>query len=200
MIAGVCSPPPDERKRELPTMLLDVEDEETIHLLLHYVVRLSLPTGQLKVTTSRATYGGWLGRSIPSTYGGAYAFLTRTKEHAVLIHLERIDRSKPRALEVVVAEELVHMRDRLDGDLRRHAKHGHDRIAHNVAALTGASLDEIRSALLPVNRRPLRYTYECPTCRGQVRRRVRGTWSCSRCSSRFDRRHVLRLVADDGAQ
>ena len=179
-------------------MLLDVRDEETIHLLLIYIARLSLPTDQLRVTTSRATYAAWLGRPVPSTYGGAYAFLSRTREHAVLIHLERIDRERPRALEVVVAEELVHMRDRLDGDTRRHAKHGHDRIAHTVAALTGATLEEIRGALLPVQRRALRYTYECPTCRMRLRRRVRGTWSCRRCSPRFDRRHVFQLIADDG--
>ncbi|MFM9106053.1 MAG: hypothetical protein ACKOWF_05065 [Chloroflexota bacterium] len=179
-------------------MLLDVQDDETVHLLLVYIERLSLPTDRLKVTTSRATYGAWLGRSVPSTYGGAYAFLGRTREHAVLIHLERIDRGRPRALEVVVAEELVHMRDRLDGDLRRHAKHGHDRIAHKVAALTGATLEEIRGALLPVARRPLRYLYQCPTCGVQIRRRVKGTWSCKRCAPRFDRRHVLRLIDDAG--
>ena len=56
------------------------------------------------------------------------------------------------------------MRDRLDGDLRRHAKHGHDRIAHRVSALTGATLEEIRASLLPPVRRPARYTYECPSC------------------------------------
>jgi predicted SprT family Zn-dependent metalloprotease len=177
-------------------MLLDVHDDETIHLLLIYIERLGLPMERLKVTTCRATYGRWLGRPVPSAYGGAYAFLPRTKEHAILIHLERIDRTAPRAVEVVVAEELVHMRDRLDGDLRRHAHHGHDRIARRVAELTGVSPGEIRAALLPVRRRELRYTYQCPTCGIQVRRRVRGTWSCSRCSPRFDRRHVLQLVAD----
>ena len=44
------------------------------------------------------------------------------------------------------------MRDRLDGDLRRHAKHGYDRIAHRVSALTGATLDEIRTSVRAADR------------------------------------------------
>jgi ribosomal protein L37AE/L43A len=90
------------------------------------------------------------------------------------------------------------MRDHLDGDRRRHAKHGYDRIAHRVAALTGATLDEIRAALLPVRRRPPRFLYACPACHGRVARRLRGTWSCGRCSPVFDPRFRLRLVADAG--
>lgn len=180
-------------------MLLDVDHPETIRLLAHYVSRLSLPTDRLRVTTSRAAYARWLGRrSIPAALGGAYAFLSRPGQHAILINLDRIDLSQPRALEIVVAEELVHMRDRLDGDLRRHAKHGHDRIARRVASLTGATLAEVRSALLPVRRRPLRYVYACPTCATRVERRVRGQWSCGRCAPSFDPRHRLALVEDRG--
>jgi predicted SprT family Zn-dependent metalloprotease len=95
----------------------------------------------------------------------------------------------------VVAEELIHMRDHLDGDRRRHSHHGYDRIAVRVSDLTGASLEEIRSALLPVDRRPIRYVYECPQCRRQVGRRRKGTWSCGSCSPAFDRRFILRLRA-----
>jgi predicted SprT family Zn-dependent metalloprotease len=102
-------------------------------------------------------------------------------------------------VELVVAEELVHMRDRLDGDRRRHAKHGYDRIAHRVAALTGASLDEIRACLLPATRRPLRYLYACPGCNRHVRRRVRGTWSCAACSPTFDPRFTLTLIDEEPA-
>ncbi|MCC6314363.1 MAG: hypothetical protein IT337_10160 [Thermomicrobiales bacterium] len=185
------------RKTE-PIMLLDVDHPETARLIEIYLDRLDLPRERLRVTTSRATYGQWLGRRIPSALGGAYAYLSRSSEHAVLINLERIDLSQPRALEVVVAEELVHMRDRLDGDLRRHAKHGYDRIALRVAALTGASLEEIRSALIPVARRRLRYVYECPTCRAQIARRARGAWSCGHCARAYDPRHRLRLVVDRG--
>lgn len=178
-------------------MLLDTRDAETIALLERYLRRLDLPTDRLWVTTDRATFAGWLGRRVKPAYGGAYAFLAGPQVHAILIHLARIDRTKPRSVEIVVAEELVHMRDQLDGDRRRHAHHGHDRIAHRVAGLTGATLDEIRSCLLPVRRRPLRYRYACPGCDREVRRRVRGTWSCARCAPRFDRRFVLRLVAEE---
>lgn len=164
------------------------------HLVKEYVERLALPTDKLRVTTNRKTYSGWLGRRIASSYGGAYCFLRRAGVHAILINLDRIDQTQPRAVEVVVAEELIHMRDRLDGDLRGHAKHGHDRIAYRVADITGASLDEIRSALVPVKRRPYRYIYACPNCGIRVPRKRTGRWSCGRCSPRFDRRFVLEIV------
>lgn len=181
-------------------MLLDVDDCETTHFVLQYVERLALPTDRLRVTTSRVTFARWLGRRrMPSSLGGAYAYLPGEGDHVVLINLSRIDRTQPKAVEIVVAEELVHMRDRLDGDVRRHAHHGHDRIAHRVAALTGASLDEIRTALLPSARRPVRYVYACPSCTFRVERRVRGRWSCGRCSPRFNARHELRLVEDRAA-
>ena len=179
-------------------MILDTDDRETAELVARYVAKLALPTDRLRVTTDRASYARWLGRRIDARLGGAYCYLPGPDLHAVLINLPRIDRSRPRSLEIVVAEELVHLRDRLDGDLRRHARHGHDRIAHRVAALTGASLEEVRACLLPVARRPLRYLYACPTCHTEVRRRVRGTWSCGRCAPRYDPRYRLRLVADRG--
>lgn len=175
-------------------------DETVTALVGRYVALLALPADRLWVTTDRAEYGRWLGRRVPSAYGGAYCYLRKQDIHAVLIHLDRIDRTQPKAVEVVVAEELVHMRDQLDGDQRRHAKHGYDRIAHRVAALTGASLDEIRSALIPVKRRAPKYIYACPGCGARVARRRRGTWSCGRCSPVFDRRFVLQVVETlDGA-
>jgi hypothetical protein len=172
-----------------------VEHAETRELLQRYITLLDLPVDRLKVTTERAVFETWLGRRIGSSMGGAYAFVPRLSQHLILINLARIDLSQPRALEVVVAEELVHMRDRLDGDLRRHAKHGHDRIAFRVAELTGATLEEIRGALLPSARRPALYVYRCPACGLSVPRRKRGTWSCSRCAPSFDRRFVLQPVA-----
>ncbi len=176
------------------TIEFDQCDEGLITLVQRYCRLLDLPEDRLRVTTSRATYRQWIGRPVPSAYGGAYCFHSRTAAHLVLINLERIDREQPRAVEIVVAEELVHMRDRLDGDTRRHAHHGHDRIARRVAALTGASLDDIRSALKPVSRRPLRYLYGCPACGLTVGRRRKGVWSCARCSPRFDRRFQMRIV------
>lgn len=178
-------------------MILDVDDEETLRFIAHYLVTLSLPTAELQITTSRTQFQQWLGRAVSGSIGGAYAYHPVKRTHLVLINLPRIDRSKSKSLEIVVAEELIHMRDRLDGDLRRHAKHGHDRIAHRVAALTGATLDEVRGCLVSQTRRPYRYLYECPRCRMTIRRRQRGTWSCARCASRFDPKLVLKLVRDD---
>lgn len=177
--------------------MLEVDDQETVQLVTKYVALLQLPTGDLRVTTNRGTFERWLGRRVSGSIGGAYVFLPSRREHLVLINLPRIDRSRPRSVEIVVAEELIHMRDRLDGDLRRHAKHGYDRIAHRVASLTGASLEEIRGCLLPKETRPLRYLYACPRCNMTVPRARRGTWSCGRCSRRFDPKLVLRLVRDD---
>lgn len=176
-------------------MLLDVRDEETLSLLHHYLSVLALPADRLCVTTDPRTFVGWLGRRISLSLGGAYAYLTRSGKHLVLVNLDRIDRSQPKAVEIVVAEELIHMRDRLDGDLRRHARHGYDRVAYRVAALTGATLAEIRSCLLPVQHRPFRYLYVCPGCGRRTPRRVRGTWSCRWCAPTFNPRFVLRLAA-----
>ena len=177
-------------------MILDQCDARLCELVDHYSVLLNLPVDHLRVTTSRATYRVWIGRTVPSAYGGAYCYVGRTGAHAILINLERIDQDQPRSVELVVAEELIHMRDQLDGDTRRHSHHGYDRIAHRVAALTGVTLDEIRTTLKPVARRPLKYLYQCPGCGLTVGRRRKGTWSCARCSPRFDRRYQMRIVED----
>jgi predicted SprT family Zn-dependent metalloprotease len=178
-------------------LILETFDAETIDLIERYALILRLPTDRLHVTTERSTFERWLGRRAGSGIGGAYAFVARSGTHLVLINLARIDRSRAKSLEIVVAEELIHMRDRLDGDIRRHARHGYDRIAERVAALTGASLDEVRSSLLPRRSQPFRYLYACPGCGVAVRRRRRGTWSCGRCAARFDPRFVLQLVRDE---
>ena len=170
-----------------------VDHEVTCRHLEQYVARLDLPTDHLRVTTERRDFERWLGRRVRGSIGGAYAFARASGEHLVFINLPRIDQSRPRSLEVVVAEELLHMRDRLDGDLRRHAKHGYDRIAHRVSALTGATLEEIRASLVPPTPRPARYLYGCPSCGVRVPRQKQGTWSCGRCAPRFDPRFVLVL-------
>jgi predicted SprT family Zn-dependent metalloprotease len=175
-----------------------VDHEETRELIQRYVARLELPTNRLRVTTERRNFERWLVRRLRSSIGGAYAFAAASGEHLILINLPRIDQSRPRSLEVVVAEELLHMRDRLDGDSRRHAKHGYDRIAHRVSALTGATLEEIRASLVPPTRRPARYLYGCPSCGVRVPRQKQGTWSCGRCAPRFDMRFILQLQSASG--
>jgi hypothetical protein len=155
-------------------VVLETNDTETEVLIAPYVALHNMPTNDLRITTERRTFERWLGRRVSSPTGSAYAFSTTERAHIVLINLPRVHRSRPLSLEIVVAEELIHMRDRLDGDLRRHVKFGYDRIADRVAAITGASLDKIRVCLVPVKRRPLRCLYLCPKCQKTVRRRRRG--------------------------
>ena len=191
-------PVPDSPRRRLSitsdiVMNWLVDHEETRELLERYVALLALPTDRLRVTTERRVFESWLGRRLRSSIGGAYAFSPTSSDHLILINLPRIDQSRPRSLEVVIAEELLHMRDRLDGDLRRHAKHGHDRIAQRVSALTGATLDEIRASVRAPSQRPGPYVYACPNCGVQVPRQRQGTWSCGRCAPRFDPKFLLRL-------
>ncbi|MGH2560110.1 MAG: hypothetical protein ACRDJH_13675 [Thermomicrobiales bacterium] len=175
-------------------MVTDEVESHLLDLINSTLSALSMSSEQLRVTTRQPTFERWLGRRLGSSVGGAYAYLSGEDAHLVLINLKRIDLRQPRAMEIVVVEELIHMRDRLDGDHRRHAKHGYDRIAMRVAKMTGASLEEVRSCLIPPRRRPYRYLYECATCGATVRRRRTGLWSCGRCAPRFDRRHVLFLA------
>lgn len=163
-------------------------------LCLQYGHDFNLFDHPLKITTSRRVFGRWLGRRIPSSYGGAYVFLPHNKTHAILINLERIDHSNPISLRVVVIEELMHMRDWLDGDHRRHAKHGHDRIAYRVAEIAGATMDEVRTALIPVQPRGYRYLYACPNCSQTIQRKRTGRWACRHCFERTGHRYLLRIV------
>lgn len=164
-------------------------------LMQRYGEYFDLLQHRLRITTSRKVFGRWLGRRIPSSYGGAYVHLSHSDTHAILINLERIDHSRPKSLEIVVAEELMHMRDWIDGDRRGHAKHGHDRIALRVAHVTGASMDDVRSALVPVQPRQYRYIYQCPNCGHNVPRKRRGTWACRPCYNATGRKHQLQIVA-----
>jgi len=162
----------------------------------HFGSMLRVDGESVLVTTSKATFEKLLGRRVGSSIGGAYIFLPHRQRHLILINLPRLNPDEPRAIELVVAEELIHLRDWLDGDRRRHAKHGYDRIAYRVADLAGATLDEVRNCLRPAKRRGYRWVYACPGCGVKVYRKRRGTWSCGRCSPTFDRRFVLRIVAE----
>lgn len=161
-----------------------------------YAALLGIEHEPALVTVSKAQFEAWLGRRVSSSLGGAYVFSRRLDRHLILVNVPRLNPHALRAIELVVAEELIHLRDWSIGDRRRHARHGYDRIAHEVARITGASLDEIRSVLLPPERRPFKWLYACPGCGITVRRRRKGTWSCARCSPSFDRRFVLKLVGE----
>ncbi len=178
--------------------LAEEQSEVRAHIE-RYAALLGVEREAALVTTSKQQFETWLGRRVSSSLGGAYVFSRRLNRHLILINLPRLNPASPRAVELVVAEELIHLRDWTIGDRRRHAKHGYDRIAHEVSRLTGATLDEIRSVLLPPAQRPFKWHYACPGCGITVPRRRRGTWSCARCSPTFDRRFVLRLVGEVSA-
>lgn len=182
-------------------MIFDGCDDRLVEYVRVYTNRLRLPTEDLWITTNRSTFDRWVGRKVGGSIGGAYVFHPGRGKHLVLINTKRIDHSRPKSLEIVVAEELLHMRHRIDGDRRRHAKHGYDRIAIEVARLTGASMDDVRHCVRPVVRRQPKYVYACPRCGMEVHRRRTGIWSCGRCAPRFDPRVQLRIVRRlDGVQ
>lgn len=161
-----------------------------------YAALLGIERELMCVTGSKALFEQWLGRKIGSSLGGAYVHSRRQRKHLILINLPRLNPELPIAVELVVAEELIHLRDWVMGDRRRHSKHGHDRIAHEVARVTGASLEDIRNSLIPTRQLPFRWIYRCPGCGMMVKRKRKGTWSCARCANRFDPRFVLQLVGE----
>ena len=173
-----------------------VRDPHCRALLHHYLDRLGLAGHPLRATDDRALFEQWLGRRVSAQIGGGFVYQPRLKTHLILISLARIDLSKPKSLEIVVAEETLHMRDWIDGDRRRHARHGYDRIAFRVAELADASIEDVRGCLLPTVRRPFKYEYGCPRCGVVIKRRVKGTWSCGRCSPKFDRRCLFQLIRE----
>ena len=175
-------------------MILDTDDARIAVLVDTYTARLALPTSDLWITTNRTRYNEWVGRRVGGSIGGAYVYHPGRGKHLILINLKRIDLSQPKSLEIVVCEELLHMRHRIDGDRRRHAKHGYDRIAVQVSELTGATMEEVRTCVKPVKRRTPKYVYACPKCKMEVPRSRVGVWSCGRCSPTFDRRYQLRIV------
>jgi hypothetical protein len=115
----------------------------------------------------------------------------------------------PASAEVTVAHELIHLRDRVQGQPRRHRCHGNDAISLDEALITGRDPEALRvqlreetdrreAALRSV--RPYRYLYRCPNCEKEyyrVRKYGRAT-SCGRCDSRFNPNFELRLESTLG--
>jgi predicted SprT family Zn-dependent metalloprotease len=110
----------------------------------------------------------------------------------------------PASAEVTVAHELIHLRDRVQGQPRRHRCHGNDAIALDEALITGRDPEVLRTQLREETdrreaalraARPYRYLYRCPHCGKdyyRVRRYTRPT-SCGKCDSRFNPTFELRL-------
>ncbi|CAN5661122.1 hypothetical protein BH09CHL1_BH09CHL1_33870 [soil metagenome] len=171
-------------------------DEEIQALARRYAALLEIEHQPTWITGSKALFEDWIGRKIGSSLGGAYVYSRRRRRHLILINRPRLNPELPIATELVVAEELIHLRDWVIGDRRRHSKHGYDRIAHEVARVTGASLDDIRNCLKPTRQLPFRWIYRCPGCGMMVKRKRKGIWSCARCANRFDPRFVLQLVGE----
>jgi hypothetical protein len=110
----------------------------------------------------------------------------------------------PASAEVTVAHELIHLRDRVQGQPRRHRCHGNDAIALDEALITGRDPEALRVQLHEETERreatlraarPYRYLYACPNCGKEyyrVRKYTRAT-SCGTCDSRFNPSFTLRL-------
>ena len=98
------------------------------------------------------------------------------------------------------------MRDRVQGQPRRHRCHGNDAIALDEALITGRDPEALRVQLREEAERreaalraarPYRYLYSCPHCGKKyfrVRKYTRPT-SCGKCDSRFNPNFELRLEA-----
>jgi hypothetical protein len=112
----------------------------------------------------------------------------------------------PASAEVTVAHELIHLRDRVQGQPRRHRCHGNDAIALDEALITGRDPEALRVQLREETERreaalraarPYRYLYICPECGKEyyrVRKYTRPT-SCGKCDSRFNPTFELQLEA-----
>jgi hypothetical protein len=192
------------------------------HWLDFYWRKLQLPQqelGHLAITQDRREFTRWTGKRLNVMALGCYCYLptpvpTRRPLPGVLElkpaapahrHLIFIEPDmQPRAIEVTVAHELIHLADRVNGTPRRHRHHGYDSIAADEAAVTGYSLEELRRLLNEESqqreaqrraRRPIRYLYECPGCGKEYprTRRYSQAVSCSCCDKRYNPYFRLRL-------
>lgn len=204
--------------------------------LAHYWQKLRLPArelGLLALTQDRQEFARWTGKRLNSMALGCYCYLSAPPRplfptrrarslpaeplpgleqdalsqqpgHRHLIFIE--PGLQPRALEVTVAHELIHLADRVNGTPRRHRHHGYDAIAADEAAITGYDPEELRCLLHEESarretqrraRRPLRYLYLCPQCGKQYprARRYSHPVSCSQCDKIYNPR--FRLVLEE---
>lgn len=174
--------------------------------LSHYGQKLRLPEHELRllaITQDRQEFMRWTGKRLNFMTLGCYCYIPpRTgrlqEEPSVHRHLIFIEPDmQPRSLEVTIAHELIHMADRVNGTPRRHRHHGYDSIALDEAAVTGYSLEDLRTLLheesarreqMRRELRPIRYIYECPNC-GKTYPRTRKysqAVSCSHCDRSYN--------------
>lgn len=184
----------------------------------HYWRKLCLPERELShlaITQERREFSRWTGKRLNVLALGCYCYLLTPARRSLLIHdgkggaehrhLIFIEPDmQPRSIEVTVAHELIHLADRVNGTPRRHRHHGYDSIAADEAAVTGYSLEELRSLLADESQRrdaqrrahrPIRYLYECPGCGKEYprTRRYSQAVSCSSCDKRYNPLFRLRL-------
>ena len=191
--------------------------EDVAGWLEHYWRKLRLPERELShlaITQERREFTQWTGKRLNSMALGCYCYLPAAQRRSLLPgdgklashrHLIFIEPDmQPRALEVTVAHELIHLADRVNGTPRRHRHHGYDSITADEAAVTGYSLEELRRLLNEESlrldaqrraRRPIRYLYQCPGCGKEYprTRRYSQAVSCSSCDKHYNPRFLLRL-------
>lgn len=213
-------PPPEQGE------LIIHGDYSTLqHWLMHYWEKLQLPLAELRllaITQDRQEFKQWTGKRLNSMALGCYCYIKScshsyhsklasdeqaTHRHVIFIEPDM----QPQSIEVTVAHELIHLADRVKGTPRRHRHHGYDSIAADEAAITGYTLEDLRTLLhaesvarerVRRERRPIRYLYECPNC-GKAyprTRRYSQSVSCSKCDTSYNPRFrlVLSPVEADG--
>lgn len=201
--------------------------EMVVAWLDYYWHKLQLPERELShlaITQERREFTRWSGKRLNALALGCYCYLPPAVSRRALLaplptaelkrtvpghrHLIFIEPDmQPRAIEVTVAHELIHLADRINGTPRRHRHHGYDSIAADEAAVTGYTLEELRRLLNEESQRrdarrrasrPIRYLYECPRCGKEYprTRRYSQAVSCSSCDKRYNPLFRLRLKAE----
>ncbi|HEY4036685.1 MAG TPA: hypothetical protein VGL94_22240 [Ktedonobacteraceae bacterium] len=187
-------------------------DHSTLHhWLMHYWEKLQLPTAELRflaITQDRQEFKQWTGKRLNSMALGCYCYINALSvsrqpkassgEQVAHRHIIFIEPDMgPQSIEVTVAHELIHLADRVKGTPRRHHHHGYDSIAADEAAITGYTLEDLRTLLhaesvarerIRRERRPIRYLYECPSCGKKYprTRRYSQAVSCSSCDTSYN--------------
>ena len=194
-------------------------DRSTLqHWLMHYWEKLQIPASELRllaITQDRQEFKQWTGKRLNSMALGCYCYIkplsvacqskVSSGEQVAHRHIIFIEPGmQPRSIEVTIAHELIHLADRIKGTPRRHRHHGYDSIAADEAAITGYTLEDLRTLLHAESvvrererreRRPIRYVYECTNCGKKYprTRRYSQAVSCSSCDKGYNPSFKLSL-------